>query len=283
MKVVYILGLEHSGTTLTDQLLSGCSGVVGLGEVAGYFSLSHMQHYHERWGHLPDAYQCSCGQPFDACVFWQHLQKYSGRNSNASVNASVLEKYDCLVATAKNLYGEETVLVDSSKSINGLKNWLQYAAHTNWPKHHISVVFAVKDARSFVASMIRKNPPSSSLINIVRHFNYWVGANQELQRYLAAEQIDFHLSLYEQLCAEPAAVLARISSGVVDPSQLAVNIDHNDSHIGIGNKAFIMRNRKHIVYDDSWRAHKPLQWLYAMHPKAKKLNRQLYSTLNLPC
>ncbi len=288
MRVIYILGLEHSGTTLTDQLLSGCAGVVGLGEVAGYFSPQHMRNYHERWGHLPDAYQCSCNKMFDQCEFWRHLQRYSGLNSQAYS----YEKYHCLANTAENLYGGDVVLVDSSKSISGLNNWRSYVAKSSGALvQDVRVVFAVKDARSFAASMIRKNQTSPNatnfmlqpILNVVRHFNYWVGANQELKSYLLNEKIDYRLSIYEELCNDPAAVLAYLARGVVDTSDLVANIDHSDSHIGIGNKSFIMRNRKDIVYDDSWRKHKALKLIYSMHASAKKMNRDFHSSFDLSC
>jgi len=45
MKYIYILGLEHSGTTLTDHMLSAHPRVTGVGEVAQFFSVDHMRHY----------------------------------------------------------------------------------------------------------------------------------------------------------------------------------------------------------------------------------------------
>ncbi len=291
MKVIYILGLEHSGTTLTDQLISGASGVVGVGEVARYFSPQQMSHYHRIWGHFDDAYRCSCGQLFDDCEFWRELQPHSGLHSDQAVAA----KYAKLVDVAKKIYGNDVVLVDSSKSLSGLQNWLDNAPQLGLSESDFRIVFAVKDPRSFVASMLRKaeakrreattnSVPATSLLSTLRHFNYWVGANREIFAYLSnintRTQVDVQLSLYEELCTNTSQVLARLTNGFIDPAHLSTDINHNQAHIGIGNKSFIMRNRDQIKYDDAWRSNAVLKCIYAVHIKARKLNNEIYSKLN---
>jgi len=81
MKYIYILGLEHSGTTLTDHMLSAHPRVTGVGEVAQFFSVDHMRHYLRKWGELDDHDVCSCGQRWSECELWQAIVHLNGAES----------------------------------------------------------------------------------------------------------------------------------------------------------------------------------------------------------
>lgn len=279
MKVVYILGLEHSGTTLADQLLSGNIGVVGLGEVAGYFSKPHMAQYHKRWGHLPDAYLCSCGEVLDACEFWKDLAIHSGLESNAN-KSELQEKYLALSKVAKKLYGNNVVVVDSSKTIKGLQNWLENISSLGLSKNDINVVFVVKDARGFVASMQKKATQPMGSLGVYRSFNYWSGANAELLKFLNENDLEHKICLYDKLCFDSQAVLVRLLNGIVDREKVICDVNHNQSHIAIGNKNFIMRNRSSIKYDDRWKSSWLIQLMYYVNFRAKKLNHEIYEKVN---
>jgi len=276
MKIIYILGLEHSGSTLTDHLLSSSERVVGLGEVAAYFSELHMKQYHQRWGHLPDAYQCSCGEPLDSCEFWKKLLPYSGLLSKNNDK----EKYSALCEAAKNLYGNDVVLVDSSKSIYGLKKWLMNLSSLGLSKDDLKVVYVVKDARGFAASMKKKTANSMNAMNLFRTFNYWSGANAEQLKFLNENELEYQTCLYEELCLNTQSVLVRLLDGIVDAEKVSSDVSHNQSHIAIGNKNFIMRNRTAINYDASWMSHKIIKFMYHINLKAKKLNREIYEKVN---
>jgi len=277
VKIIYILGLEHSGTTLTDQLLSAADGVVGLGELAGFFSPEHMRNYHEKWGGFPEAYQCSCGEQFATCELWSQLEAHSGLKSNEATP----NKYLRLVSVVTKLYGDDVIIVDSSKSITGLTNWLNYTGENGLDAVDIHVILAIKDVRSFAASMVRKANNRYSPLSVVRSFNYWLGGNRQLLNFLSDSGIEYQLSLYESLCADVEKELSRISRGAIDATKLSTNISHKKSHIGIGNKSFILRNRSKIRYDDMWRLNRTIKSTYLLHRRANKLNRGFYGDLDL--
>ncbi len=277
MKLIYVLGLEHSGTTLIDHLLSGAQGVVGLGEVANYFSASHMQHYHQRWGDHSNAYLCSCGKPQDSCELWSQLSDYSGLGALA--DAPLSAKYLELVKQAKRLKGEGTTLIDSSKSIHGLQNWLASRSKLGLKKSDIRLVLAIKDARSFVTSMLRKQPMKTSIVDVIHHYNYWLGVNRRLFKLGQESGLSFRVALYEQLCFDLQATITSLSEGFVNQEQLTTEIDHHHSHILIGNKDFILRNRQRVRYDDSWRSNSKVKCLYHVHRPVKRMNNSIYSDL----
>ncbi len=278
MKLIYILGLEHSGTTLIDHLLSGAEGVVGLGEVANYFSVEHMRQYHSRWGEFPEAYQCSCDSAQEDCPLWSELSQYSG--NGVEQHAPISEKYSALSDVIVSQFGDQTIMVDSSKSIRGFQNWLSCLPELSLDKKDIHLILAIKDARSFVASMIRKNSGKQSLKTLIQHFNYWLGANQHLAAFANDSGYEFRVSLYEQFCHQTDATLLALANDFIDQEKLSLKLNHRNSHILIGNKSFILRNRQVIKYDDSWQSYRLLKSVYALHWRVKQFNEQNYAQVD---
>src|SRR4249919_2753545 len=111
MKLVFVAGMEHSGTTLTDYLLSGHPRAVGIGEASTFFSPTHMAEWTRRWP--DDPHECSCGRTWTDCPFWGPLHSLCGLHSDAPLQ----EKYGRLVEHARQLFGDELLLVDSSKYV----------------------------------------------------------------------------------------------------------------------------------------------------------------------
>ncbi len=60
MKVLYIVGVGRSGSTLLERMLGAVPGSVNAGELNAIFSRVATQDQ-----------RCGCGEPFSACPFWQ--------------------------------------------------------------------------------------------------------------------------------------------------------------------------------------------------------------------
>jgi len=208
MKYIYILGLEHSGTTLTDHMLSAHPRVTGVGEVAQFFSVDHMRHY--------------------------------------------FEKQKALISHFRTLYGDDSGLVDSSKSLNYLVDVYSNLAELGIGENDLYVVLCAKDPRGFVASMIKKDNSRYGFIRCIRALNYWYGQHRQFVKFLKNAKIHFHVSTYETLCAKPQESVEKM-----------------------GNKGFTMRNRSVIKYDSSWVKYPWLRIAYMCHWKARNLYRLL--------
>ena len=148
MKIIYVVGLEHSGTTLTDHLLSTHPNILGLGEVASFFSPEHMRQYIDKWGKYPDVSLCSCKKDWRQCDFWGPIAGLCGLDSDTPI----LTKYQKLFSYIEKTQGEKTVIVDSSKSIATLKMLVENTSNLGISHNDIFVIFAIKDVRSFAAS-----------------------------------------------------------------------------------------------------------------------------------
>ena len=276
MKLIYIAGLEHSGTTLTSHLLSQHPNCLGLGEIASFFSTAHMKQYMKRWGKYPDVSLCSCGKTWRECEFWKSLVHLCGLNSDLPM----LKKYKSLTEHIRSVIGEETVLIDSSKSLEVLRALIDGRSALDIPLCDISVVFNVKDVRSFVMSLESKSDVKRSFISVYRSFNLWLGANKQFLDYLKNSDINFSINLYERLCSDTEAFVAtqleKHNLGLWE----TMDVSHNNSHIAMGNKNFVMRNRARIQYDSRWYHDDTINLVYLIHGKARTFNKWLYSHSN---
>ncbi len=273
MKFVYVLGLEHSGTTLVSHLLGQHPNILALGEVASFFSNSHMEHYFRTWGDYPDVSLCSCGEDWSDCEFWKSLAHLSGQHSKQPT----LAKYKLLFDHTKENYPQETVLVDSSKSLATLKLLAQNRIDLGISEKEFSIIFAVKDVRNFSTSIANKTNTNNSILANYRSFNWWLGECSEMINYLEKSTLSFQLNLYDIFCNNVDDFLHNQFESLGLAALDKINVSHANSHIVMGNKNFTMRNKSEVIYDERWKKNRRANIVYAMHNKARAMNDYLYS------
>ncbi len=271
MKFIYIAGIEHSGTTLTEQLLSSHPNVLSLGEINSFFSTSHMRNYMARWGSHDDVSMCSCGEEWSNCTFWSERTHLCGLNSALPAK----DKYRLLIEDIELHFGPDVVVTDSSKSLAGLSALHEASLAAGTMVSDIGVVFTVKDPRSFAASMKRKTG-NGSLLASYRAMNLWVAGNQEIMSYIQDNAMPMVVNLYEHLCLDPLAQINSIFQRLGVAEIQEIDISHQRSHIAMGNKDFLMRNRLHVRYDQRWFLDNRILAAYLMNGNARTLNRTLY-------
>ena len=66
MKVLYIVGVGRSGSTLLERMLGAVPGAVNAGELNAIFSRVSKQDQ-----------RCGCGEPFSGCLFWQSVGEHA--------------------------------------------------------------------------------------------------------------------------------------------------------------------------------------------------------------
>lgn len=272
MKFIYIAGLEHSGTTLTEQLLSSHPDVLSLGEIHSFFSTAHMKNYMDQWGGHDDVSMCSCGEDWSECSFWSERTQLCGLNSTLPAK----EKYQLLIEDIVRHFGADIVVTDSSKSLAGLSALHEASLAVGDAVTAIGVIFTVKDPRSFAASMKRKTG-QSSLLASYRAMNLWSAGNQEILNYIEANNIPLLMNLYEHLCLDPLAQINAMFRQLGMSEVKDLDVSHQNSHIAMGNKDFLMRNRTQIRYDQRWFLDSWILTAYLMNRKARSLNRTLYA------
>lgn len=273
MKYIYILGQDHSGSTLVSQILSTDPKSLALGEVYNFFSSPHLKKYIEKWGMYDVAYQCSCGKKWQDCSFWSSLQHLSGINSALSLHLKYKEYFNYL----NENYCDFTI-IDSSKSLDVLQFIIENKSSFNFNLNDLLVVYQIKDVRSFCLSMMRKSK-CTSLKFCFHTFNYWIGQNSKIFKFLKESQVDSIFSLYEKLCLDYPNSLKQIA-------EIAnLNISSNElrslnSHIVLSNKDFLLKKSKNVRYDFQWFHNSPINIMYFCHYKARIFNERLYKIEN---
>jgi hypothetical protein len=273
MKLLYVAGIEHCGSTLTDYLLSRRANTVGLGEVQQFFSPSHMQAYIRKWTGAPDFRLCSCGSDWNDCEFWGPLRHLHGCSSDAPLAT----KYSALIAHARALYGDDSVIIDSSKHLAGLTFLADNRAALGFGSDDMAAVLAIKDVRSFSASLLAKSEVSNSYGSVYGIFKRWHFRNSQFLDFFRARDFPNCVSLYERLCAEPELLAGRVFELIGLPAEQAADVPVGRSHVVLGNKGFIGRFRGKITYDSRWYLDDRINLVYLLHRPSRRFNKALYS------
>ena len=264
-KLIYIAANEHSGSTLLELILASHPGISGLGE-------THMLVDETlRMERLPsaDTRICTCGKAINKCPLWSAFLDSVAGNGNGDFSV----RYNYLIQLAKSEFGEESILVDSSKYIAPLKKLISAEESHRLPKITIFVIHLIKDVRSFATSMKRRyNLNSWQLISKLRK---WHRTNLEIEKFLSQNAIPHIRVGYEELCFNPKMILRLICDKIgVQFDEKMLDIRNASAHIGVGNP---MRNhpvkRNQLIYDNRWFHETTILLWYLLCPRIRRYNK----------
>jgi len=233
-KILYIAGLGHSGSTILDLSLGCNPKMIGLGEMTNLIRAGKKKFHVEEFKRI----LCSCGHDMSDCDFWfpaiEMLSKYSAKETS--------DRCAGLVDLFFQKYGEDKILVDSSKRID---NYLYELNKTC----NLYVLFLVRDYRSWIYS--RHSRHGTNILNLAYK---WFKGNLKIKETLRNSKFNFITVGYEELALYPELILQKICNflGVAyDPLMLIP--DESKSHIIRGNVARgDKEKRKGFFYDARW-------------------------------
>lgn len=227
-KIIFIAGLGHSGSTILDLALGTHPEIIGLGEV---YTLLHDAKRDHHYSSL-----CSCGKLATECKFWKNIPAILENPD------SIENQYGKLICYFQDMFGEDKILVDSSK------NTYQYLRFLK-ENHNLKVLFLVRDIRSWTYSRyLNSRKPLFYLA-----FR-WYLENKKLLFRLGKMGIQYKLIGYEELSLYPEHLLKIISDYLeIGYDAAMLEPDKTNSHIISGN---ILRadalKRNRFVYDARW-------------------------------
>lgn len=269
MNILFIASLSHSGSTALDLTIGGHSQFVGLGEV--YRALASGPNGLEK----TRKETCSCKNIMDKCLFWGKVATEIEEYQKISIN----KKYLKLLKTFKEVFGTDSVPVDSSKYIHPLK------VLNREPAVKLKVLFLIKDVRAYTISQLdlaKRKERSLRYHLSVYHFLQWYKKNKEVQNYLNKEKIPYLKIGYEELCMRTEDIMQKICDFLgkkIEPSMFLLN--ESGSHIIRGNRMRNQSNKKQrLNYDTRWLYRK--EWLPSaiIFPNIMKFNSsEVYSNL----
>jgi hypothetical protein len=218
VRVVYIGGVGHSGSTFLDIALSGNPRIEGAGEL-GFFARSWLSGAH-----------CACGERVDACEFWEavrrewcravgsdDLREYealrlrlerwgrlaAGTRCQQSSHFSAYAHWSEALCRAVRFVSGRSIVVDSSKHPG------RALALALIPAIDLRLVHLVRDPRGVAWSM--RSPRRSRPLPSWRSAMLWNARNKvvsDLGRRLGPGRAC--LVRYEDLVAAPQQTLAAI-------------------------------------------------------------------------
>ena len=232
-KIVLILGIGHSGSTILDMALGCHPDIVGLGEVSKVLR-TPLEEFERRYDHG----RCSCGTTPSDCAFWSDFLGWLKQHPGKSVSA----KYEELIPRFQSRYGEEKLLLDSSKTVRPFMTDL----HAN---HDVRVIFLVRDIRSWISS--RQAQEGGGTLRLA--LRWWRG-NRRTERFIRRHGMQSLTLGYEELALYPRQMLGRVCEflGVEFREEMLRPAD-TSSHIIRGNMARGDREKvSEIRYDARW-------------------------------
>jgi hypothetical protein len=216
---------------------------------------------------------CTCGTPAPDCVFWGPIIE---RIDHAQAAISQGDKYRLVLERAKDLYGPQMTLVDSSKEIT---NFATLAKEV--PELRLLLVHNIKDVRAFTISMIdnalrkQKRRPLPE-----RLFLEWYRANRnvrsEVCRVLGRPPLQV---TYEGLCLATRVVAERAAQFLgTQYIDLDAPLKSALTHIISGNRFRLSDSKEaaSITYDYRWFGRS--EWLrpYFLMPFVREYNEDCY-------
>jgi hypothetical protein len=260
-KVIYIVGLSHSGSTVLDMLLTTARKAVGLGQIWTVLR-EHLDQTRER--------SCSCGALAPECKVWGDVIR---RLADLPDGALPRDRYQVVLDVVDQTFGPEITLIDSSKHAGYLEVLREI------PALDLTVLHNIKDVRPFTIS---------TLDNLVRKgqgrplpekvFYQWYQDNRA--SYALAEKLIGRTPvrvMYEGLCLSTEPVADRLAEALgADYIDTGATLNHGSTHIISGNRLRLPEagKVKQLAYDYRWMA-RP-EWLrpYALMPMVRKYNEQ---------
>jgi hypothetical protein len=264
MQVIYILSLGHSGSTLLEYHLSQLPNAIGLGELyhacalfsKNNFKIENLEDYDQR--------------VIDDCPFWKNLL-HLGRSKNYCGNSMYQFVYDKVI---ERHFLENEIIIDSSKSLDGLKELIELG------KHDIQVVLLSKDVRSWVTSSIMTSKRKNRSIRRFEAwylFKTWYSFYQSCEKYLIKNGIK-HISLsYDSFCKDHEFEVFRLERFIQKPLPAFFCETRSVNSINIlGNRMrYNFDDNPKISYDTRWRSDHSWLLPYFFNRKIRLYNKRI--------
>jgi hypothetical protein len=241
MKVIFVAGTSHSGSTLLDLMLNAHPDLVSVGEIVNLRRQFEFKNSRKR-----TFSKCACGAPsIMQCEFWSAVDRILRRKLDKSLQEIDLRSPDKSGDTEIALFGAiseasgKNYIVDSSKNPSRLERLLRI------PGLEVHPVHLIRDPKGHICSVKRKYG------GFFKHILRYELIHERIRRSLG---FTLHSVVqYEKLVVEPEETLRTILDPIglqFHPRQLSWA--EQEKHIVAGN-----RMRRHqesrLVLDEQWK------------------------------
>jgi hypothetical protein len=242
MRLIYIAGTAHSGSTLLDLMLNAHPQMVSVGEILKINRAPKIW----RSGALKSA--CTCGaSTLEQCEFWSRVIRLIAETEGKSLASLDLQDYrEVPGARAPNMVMFRAIseasgrdfIVESSKLPKRLRYLLQFEELNVYPIH------LVREPRGQIASVLEINGLWKGI------FQYEL-VHEQIRRILKG--VPHSVVRYEDLVLQPRRTLEGVLRPLglkFDPQQLAwaEQAKHN-----VGGNHMRRQQKSDLVLDEKWK------------------------------
>jgi LPS sulfotransferase NodH len=239
VRVIFIAGWGHSGSTLLGQAISTAPNVLPLGEFI------FLDFYRHRRPHpkLVRPFECTCGVQVPDCDFWRAVFQRLPEDTNIVVDGSNRSRILWVYRLMRYLSGRRggdavspgddhrvfTAILDAHGATDVLlcdtsKDFARLARLLMMPGIEVLPVHLVRDARAVAFSYSKKSRVHLGLkpMGFYKALWLWTGVNALTRLVLRLSGLSAVPVSYERFCQDPAAVLRDLNS------RLGTNIPTDD-------------------------------------------------------
>ncbi|MDR3570879.1 MAG: hypothetical protein P4L81_01630 [Candidatus Pacebacteria bacterium] len=256
-KILYILALSHTGSTVLSLELAKSFGGLAIGE--SYHVFRHSANNAEGVSNV-----CSCEMPLSECPFWSDVASAPVSDSEPAW----LSSYEKILEHP--LSKAAPFLVDSSKKTQLLPVLRELKKRGEADPF---VIFLVRDVRGWVlsdrAAWQRKDGVTGARnkrFTLARHFYSWIRGNSYFERELRSSGLPFVTVGYEQFCFDREGVLQTIASR----AGLSQNEIQGIHHVAYSNR--MKMDGAKVIYDSRWMRSWKVNVLFSLMPWIWKKN-----------
>lgn len=230
--VIFIAGVDLSGSTVLDLLLGTVPGVVGLGEIDNILDSAKRGEGEAKNGPIKSE-RCSCGLRGFECPVWGPTMEFI----SAHPESSFAERFKFLVERARNAEGAQ-IVVDSSKQISALR-------------HHIDAWQQLEtQAKSFQIILLRRSPVSWLLSDLRRSRRRGQTRSLKIQRRRLRKWSNRYLVLLEATRKHSGPVQFLSLSGLQkNPKKILQSIHLLDQQgLIVPDLVNLKKSRSHVLW-----------------------------------
>ena len=242
MRVIYIAGMSHSGSTLLNLMLHAHPEIISVGELIDVNRRTHEGAKRKKYS------SCACGAPsIFECDFWSRVNARTIESSNKSLaNFDILKDRtlddrqadSAVVLRAIADVSGKNVIVDSSKRPGRLSYLLKLKGLDVYPIH------LIRSPHGQVSSLYRKKGP------LLRHIYSYARIHGQIRRMV--KDVPHSVVQYEDLVRDPERSLRCILEPLglrFDPCQLRW-AEHAHHTLGGNNLRW---QPSDLVLDERWK------------------------------
>lgn len=273
IKIIYVVGLGRSGSTIIGAIFGSAPEVVNVGELTLFNKHKNLDCKVFKF----EKNICTCGKEANECPFWSKVESklnkgltifsrisfinrlkiylkillpfYHFSKVNNKVDDYFLMKV--ILEEAKKQDSSVNYILDSSKSLERLIYLMRH------PCFDINVLFLTRDGRGYVNSRLRKKTVNKRFWGSMRS---WIVRNSLIVRYLKKEKIPYYHLSYDKFCMQPDKHIKNLNQffGVNIHDNYIWGLKNTESHVRAGNPVGLdYKNFKGLNHDDKWKTELP--------------------------